>query len=425
MFSGELKDSFKLNENDFTRNRKQTFPGTLLFMMNRITKTLSIEIDSFISVLRQHQVAIVSSLFTKSAFVQYRKKIIADVFKQLSDNLVKEFYTDNDENVKLWRGFRLLAVDGSRLTLPNTKELQEEFGIVKNQSDSPITQGRISVLYDVLNGFVIDSILSPLSQSEKELAMSHLSNSKKGDLIIYDRGYPSFEMIYEHRKLNIDFLFRVQSNFNNQVKSFILSRMQVQIVKIYPGKNTKLSDKAYSKNDYILIRLNKVILPDGSVEVLISSLLDVVKYNNDLFKDLYFKRWEVELYYDELKNKLLVGNFSGYSKQVIFQDFYSSILVSNIQTLLVGEINEELKTVGRQTKYQYKVNANVSYGILKNRILELFFSDKPMEQITDQIKRLLKKHTIPIRPNRQYARNNGKYRKRTKPRVTMNQKDPF
>lgn len=423
IFSKKLKDTYKVNNNDFTRNRKQTFSGTLLFMMNRVTKTLSIEIDNFIRVLKHSQVTLSSSMFTKSAFVQYRKKIKPEVFKQLSDNLINEYYTDNEDSIKLWRSFRLLAVDGSILTLPNTKELQEEFGVAKNQTDSPVTQGRISVLYDVLNGFVIDGILSPLSQSEKELAISHLTYSKKGDLIIYDRGYPSFEMIYEHRKRNIDFLFRVQSNFNNQVKAFIDSDKQMQIVKIYPGKNTKLSDKEYSKDDSILVRFNKVILPGGTVEVLISSLLDIIKYKDKLFKDLYFKRWKVELYYDELKNKLQVGNFSGYSKQTIYQDFYSSIFVSNIQTLLVGEINEELKEERYQTKYQYKVNTNVSYGILKNRILELFLSDKPMNQITEEIKNLLKKHTIPIRPNRNYERNNGKYRKRTKPRVTKNQKD--
>lgn len=412
-----------MSSSDFTRNRKQSFSGALLFMMNRITKTLSIEIDNFIQVLNQNKISSACGLFTKSAFVQYRMKIKAEVFKQLSDNLVNEFYTDNEENIQLWRGFRLLSVDGSRLTLPNTKELQNEFGIARNQTDSPVTQGRISVLYDVLNNFVIDSILSPLSQSEKKLALGHLNYSKKGDLILYDRGYPSFEMMYEHRKLNIDFLFRVQSNFNNQVKSFISSKMQTQIVKIYPGKNTKLTDKEYSKNDFILVRLNKVILPDGTIEVLISSLLDLVKYPNNLFKDLYFRRWKVELYYDELKNKLQVGNFSGYSKQTILQDFNSSIFVSNIQTLLVSQINEELKSRQEKTKYQYKVNANVSYGILKNRILELFFSDKPMEEITYVIKEILKQHTIPIRLNRQYARNNGKYRKRTKPRVTKNQKD--
>ncbi len=125
-----------MSNSDFTRNRKQSFSGALLFMMNRITKTLSIEIDNFIQVLNQNKVSSACGLFTKSAFVQYRKKIKAEVFKQLSDNLVNEFYTDNEENILLWRGFRLLSVDGSKLTLPNTKELQNEFGIARNQTDS-------------------------------------------------------------------------------------------------------------------------------------------------------------------------------------------------------------------------------------------------------------------------------------------------
>jgi hypothetical protein len=394
-------------------------------MMNRITKTLSIEIDNFVKVLVQNKFSIAENLFTKSAFVQYRKKIKPEVFKQLSNNLIQEFYADNDENIRLWHGFRLLAVDGSRLTLPNTKELQNEFGITKNQTNTVVTQARVSVLYDVLNNFVLDSVLAPLFQPEKELALGHLDYAKKEDLILYDRGYPSFEMMYQHKKMKIDFLFRVQSNFNNQVKSFIASKTQTKVEKVYPGKNSKLSDKEYSKNDFILIRLSKVKLPDGTIEVLISSLLDMVVFKNEIFKDLYFKRWKVEIYYDELKNKLQLGDFSGYSIHVILQDFYSSIFVSNIQTLLVGEINDELKNKQGETKYQYKVNTNVSYGILKNRILELFFSDKPMEQITEKIKKLLKKHTIPIRPNRKFVRDNGKYRKRTKPRVTKNQKDAF
>jgi hypothetical protein len=393
--------------------------------MNRITKTLSIEIDNFIRVLKRNPDSSNAETFTKSAFVQYRQKIKAEVFKQLSNSLVHEFYTDNDDSLKLWRGFRLLAVDGSRLTLPNTKELQKSFGVVRNQSDSAITQGRISVLYDVLNGFVIDGVLSPLSKSENDLALGHLDYSTEGDLILYDRGYPSFEMMYKHKKRRVDFLFRVQSNFNNQVKAFISTKKQMQIEYIYPGKDTRFSDKEYSKESSILVRFNKVILSDGSVEVLISSLLDELKYDNSLFKDLYFKRWKIETFYDELKNKLKLGDFSGYSVQSIYQDFYSSLFVSNIQTLLVGEINDELKEKEQETKYLYKVNANISYGILKDRIIELFFSNNEMDQITKDIKELLKRNIIPVRPNRSFMRDSGKYRKRTKPNVTKNQKDAF
>lgn len=425
LFSTELKDVFKLSETDFTRSRKQSFCGTLLFMINRITKSLSIEIDNFVRVLNRNQDSSNAESFTKSAFVQYRKKINPEVFNYLSKNLVKEFYTDNDDSILLWKGLRLLAVDGSRLTLPNTPKLQHHFGKVQNQSETIITQARISVLYDVLNGFVIDGKLSPLLKSENDLALEHLDYANVGDLILYDRGYPAFELMYEHRKRGIDFLFRVQSNFNNQVKEFLATKKQMQICLIYPSKNTKFAEKEYLNNFSMEVRLNKVILPDGTIEVLISSLLDEGKYENSLFKDLYFKRWRIETFYDEIKNKLKLGNFSGYSIQTIYQDFYSTLFVSNVQSLLVKELNEELEQKKDQTKYIYKVNANISYGILKDRIIEIFLSKNEMDIITKEIKDLLIKNLIPIRPDRSLVRNTGIYRKRTKPNITKNQKDAF
>jgi len=68
--------------------------------------------------------------------------------------------------------------------------------------------------------------------------------------------------------------------------------------------------------------------------------LDDKKYPSKIFKNLYFQRWGVEKFYDEFKNKLKVEHFSGYSKHSILQDFYVALFVSNIQSLIVGEINE-------------------------------------------------------------------------------------
>lgn len=410
-----------MTKNDFTRKRKQSFSGTLIFMLNRITKTLSVEIHSFINHFRVIQGSSNVEEFTKSAFVQYRKKIKSEVFIDLSRILINEFYTDNEGSIELWNGLRLLAVDGSRVTLPVTQELQEEFGVAKNQTDTVVVQGRVSVLYDVLNGFIIDSKLSKLSISERKLALDHLEYTKAEDLVIYDRGYPSFELIHEHKERGIEFLFRVQSNFNNQVKTFIKSDKQTDLVYVKPDKTAKIINKRYSKKEQILVRLDKVILPNGSIEILMSSLTDIDKYLNSIFKELYFFRWKVETFYDELKNKLKIENFSGYSKQAIYQDFYSTIFVCNIQSLLIKDINENLKE--KQTKYQYKVNANVSYGILKDKILEIFLSEKPMGQITKEIKDLFKKHTIPIRPDRKNPRLLSVLRYKRKPLVTKNQKD--
>ena len=355
--------------------------------------------------------------------MQCRRKIKPDVFKYLSDNLIEEFYTDNQGSVKLWNSFRLMAVDGSILNLPETKELEKIYGRAKNQNGPGVVQGRASVLYDVLDKFVIDGCLSPLSIGEGVLAFHHLACSKSGDLIIYDRGYPSFGLIYEHFERGVDFLIRVKTEFSHVVNGFYQSGLETDIVKIYPAKHTKLSDKPYSKDSFKEVRLVRVELSTTEVEILITSLLDRQEYTNAIFKEVYFLRWGIKTFYDELKNKIKVEYFSGYSPHSILQDFYATLFVSNIQSLIVGQINDELAEEPTKNKYQYKINSNLSYGFLKNRIITLFFSDKDIEGIVCELKELFKKHTIPIRPNRKFKRNTDKYRKRYKHKPFKNRKD--
>jgi hypothetical protein len=363
--------------------------------------------------------------FSKSAFVQYRKKIKPEVFKSLSDSLIEEFYTDNDDSIKRWKGFRLLAVDGSRLILPDTMELESIYGKTRNQSETGVVQARISVLYDVLNRFAIDGILAPLSTGESVLALNHLAFAQTKDLIIYDRGYPSFNLIYEHFDKGVDFLIRVKADFSNVTREFYQSGLQSAIVRMQPGKNIKLSDKPYSKDAFKEVRLVRVELPGGETEILISSLFDTQKYPDSIFKELYFLRWGVETFYDELKNKIKIEHFSGYSEHCILQDFYAALFVSNVQSLIVGEINDELSKESKGYKYQYKVNNNLSYGFLKDRIILLFFSDKDMTEIVSELKTLFKKHSIPIRPKRKFERDVDKYRKRDKPKLLKNSKYTF
>jgi len=394
----------------------------VLFLVNLSTKSLSLEIENFVKLFNT---PLNIKAFTKSAFVQYRKKIKPNLFKDLARAIVDEFYTDNDLGVKLWNGFRLLGVDGSRLTLPHTKELKKIYGQTKNRSDNGVVQARLSVLYDVINNYVIDGILSPLKIGEGKLALQHLNHVKENDLVIYDRGYPSFNLMYEHIKLKVNFVIRAKVGFSNITKAFIDSGKTTQIVDIYPGKNKSYKDKEYDNKTSIQVRLIRVELASGEVELLISSLLNSKKYKSKIFKELYYKRWGVELFFDELKNKLKVEYFSGYSNQSILQDFYAAIFISNVQTLLVSELEDEINEKTKGNKYKYKVNNNLSYGFLKDRVVTLFFSKNDMEDTITELKFLFKKHLVPVRPNRSNSRDTDKYRKRLKPKVTKNLRDAF
>jgi len=422
IFNKNTVETYKVRSSDFTRRRKQSFTSTALFLINLSTKSLSLEIENFVKLFN---IQLNLKAFTKSAFVQYRKKIKPELFKDLSRAIVNEFYSDNELGVKLWMGFRLLAVDGSRLTLPHTKNLKDIYGQTKNKSNNGVVQARLSVLYDVINNYVIDGILSPLKTGEGKLAIQHLIHVKENDLVIYDRGYPSFNLIYEHLKQKTDFVIRAKVGFSNITREFIESGKTTQIVTIYPGQHKSLIGKEYTKNSTVKVRLVRVELPEGKIELLITSLLNSKKYKTKIFKELYLKRWGVELFYDEFKNKLKVEYFSGYSNQSILQDFYAALFISNVQTLLVSELTDEINEQTKGNKYNYKVNNNLSYGFLKDRIVTLFFSKNEMEDTIRELKILFKKHLVPIRPNRSNSRDVDKYRKRLKPKVTKNLRDAF
>ncbi|GAA3618914.1 hypothetical protein [Flavivirga jejuensis] len=175
LFSDALKNEFRISEKYFTRKRKQQFSTILLFMLNMLRKSLSLELENFLSFLKIDT----TRKFTKSAFVQARKKISPKVFKHLSQTLIKEFYTNNESGIKTWKGFRLLAVDGSRITLPLTKDQKSYFGETKNHTTTSIVQARCSVLYDLENNYIIDGELSPISQGERAMALSHLVFANK------------------------------------------------------------------------------------------------------------------------------------------------------------------------------------------------------------------------------------------------------
>lgn len=417
-----LAAQFKMDDKHFTRTRKQSFLSAILLMVNQLKKSLSVEIDSFLQQLNNklsHRVL----PFTSSAFVQNRKKINPEVFKYLSSVIIQGFYRPENDEVKLLHGLRILAADSSELTLPFTKELQQQYGVVSNAATLSIVQAKMSVLFDVMNKLTLDVVLGKGRASERDLALMHKHQWKKGDLIIYDRGYPSFAFIYEHVQAGIDCLIRAKTVHSNLVKEFVAGGKRSLVTLMYPDQDKSFKGKNYSRKTSIQVRLLRIDLPNGETEVLITTLLDSQKYPSKLFMKLYFMRWGIETFIDELKNKLKIEHFSGYSDQTIKQDIGCAVFLSNLQSVIISSLVDEFEEQNKQRLYDHKVNTNLSYGFLKNRVIELLHQDGPLEQILAELESLFLKNTVPIRPNRNNPRNTQKYRYKDKPIVTKNQKD--
>ena len=154
IYSDSIIKGYKMNKTDFSRVRKQPFGDMLLFMINFLKKSLPIEIDNFVNFLNSNARNLKIKDFTKSAFVQKRRKINPEVFKYLTTVISDNFYVENNPGFDSLYGYRILAVDGSKISLPFTEELKGAFGVTTNQHKTEIVQAVSSVLYDVLNRIV-------------------------------------------------------------------------------------------------------------------------------------------------------------------------------------------------------------------------------------------------------------------------------
>lgn len=184
----------------------------------------------------------------------------------------------------------------------------------------------------MLDHLTIDAELAPYSASERDLFMMHLDKINKGDMLLLDRGYPCFWLLFLLKAKGIEFCVRLKDDWWLQVKDFVNATDQERIVEFrLPKKDQeKLSEFPHMQHTLIKCRLIKVVLENGQIEVLCTSLLDTEKYDREEFKRLYHYRRNEEEAYKLLKGRVELEAFSGKTAKAVKQDFYAKIFLMSM-----------------------------------------------------------------------------------------------
>ena len=141
------------------RNRVRILSNkNLIFIIMRFKSAIQRDLDCFFKELQSQDFNI--RTVTKSAFTKARAKLNPWGFKRLNEVAVNTFYEQAPYHK--WHDRRVLAVDGSRLMLPNYPTIIEEFGQQEfgPKADSKRSIAIGSVLYDCLNYLCLDSALN-------------------------------------------------------------------------------------------------------------------------------------------------------------------------------------------------------------------------------------------------------------------------
>lgn len=391
----------------FTRRCRLLFERVVVFMLQKSMRAVQQHLHSFFEALGPDSQSVKASTWcdarlklSHTAFIELNERAVLDVVYQ----------KDSGFDVQRWMGHRLIGIDSSLVRLPDREALGEEFGWVENSNQKgscgKYPQARLSALTDVLNRIVIQTFFVPWKQGERALAVEHINALEPSDISIMDRGYASYELFAQFIARERLFVCRCAKNsFGIVNRLFKEDRDGRSVtVKLRPGSEKRAEVRRAGLPEKITVRFVTVRLSTGELEVLATNLLDEQRYLTEQFSELYYYRWDIETYYGLIKGRLDLENFSGLSAEAVRQDMHSTVLLSNLESILIQPAQEQLSKKSETFKNPQQVNHAVSFHTIKSQMVELILSREPLAKVLPKLQRLFLDSPVSNRPWRKPPR---------------------
>jgi len=324
------------------------------------------------------------------------KKLNPEVFSDLTLKFSELFYRSH--LVKKYRGYLLLAEDGTTLEIPKSRQSLDEFGYVENQStvkgDSYIHKANSShsaILYDVTNGIAVDFLMRPFRYSEIPLAIEHLNRTDAilhGQKIVYlaDRYYDSAELFRLLELRGCRYCVRAKSNmFKHQVAAMksddewitvVLNGQWLKRLKYEQARESFMKDPVLHVR-VVKYRHRSVDRATGEIketELTYFTDLDEKEFSSEEIAALYAKRWDIEVSYKSLKSGYELERYFSNDCSIARCAVCAKVLYHNLVGVIRKEMDRSLSKKRSHTEYAYAVNiTQLNDHIRKNNLLYMIF----------------------------------------------------
>ena len=400
----------RVRPEDFTRERQLTFPVVMLFVLQKTLKSIQRHLHEFLNELAGDGVF---EPVSAGAWTHARAKLRHTAFIELNQTTVlpSAYGVEAEPKLRRWQGHRLLGVDSSLLRLPRSPEMLETFGAVEVRNHLGATgtsyaEGRMSVLYDLLNRIGLDGRLESSRVGEVELAIEQLRQARPGDVLVNDRGFTGYTYLAWHHQLGLDYIARCSTgSFAAAQELFRLNRAsRSKTVRLLAPANQRTELRVLGLPLELIVRFVSVRLPTGELEVLATSLLDEQRYRTEEFLNVYHCRWNHETFYGIMKGRLDLENFSGQTVEAVRQDFFATLFLCNLESVLTESAGQVLREQSTGDHPPTQVNHAVAFHALKDQLLKLLYSELPVETVVEKLQIMFLGAPVSVRSQRKPPR---------------------
>jgi Transposase DDE domain/Insertion element 4 transposase N-terminal len=234
-----------------------------------------------------------------AAIVQARQRVGARLFRELFGAVAQPIATMRTRAAFLG-GLRLLAIDGTLIDVADTPENARAFGRPSTgRGAGAFPQVRVLALIETGTHVICDAIIRPCRSGEVPTALHLLRSVGPGMLLLWDRGFHSYEMIRTTRERQAHFLGRTKRNIVLHPTEILTDGSF--LARIYPSPEARRRDEQGIEVRVIEYALDTPAGPGRETYRLITSLLDEREFPAEQLAATYHERWEIETALDEVK----------------------------------------------------------------------------------------------------------------------------
>ena len=304
---------------------------------------------------------------TAQAFCAARMRLPLEVFRRLLQRIVPTL-RDGQVPPTLWLGrHRTFAVDGSSFSMPDTPELQREFGQPGNQRPGcgfPIAH--FLAMFDSATGFLLEVLAFPLRTSDFSKAAQVHSGLRSGDVLVGDRAFCSFAHVALLCLRGVHGVFRLHQRLKMSVEDLLESELVEDLKRRKPARALARVLRRVGAQDFVVEWRRPKARPDWMTEEdflklpeslkcrvlsysvtqrgyrtkrinLLTTLVDAEMYPVEELAELYRRRWQVETNFRHLKITMAMDNLRSKTVDGVLKELMVFAIVYNLVRMVMVE----------------------------------------------------------------------------------------
>ena len=425
--SEEVRALCRRKPSDFTRICMFPWFDVLLYVIFRCKECAKTELTHYYACIGHSERCV-----SRQAAFKALKKLNPRVFDHLIHKFAELFY--KSPLVKTFRGYLLLAVDGTTLNLPAGSLSLQRFGFIRNEhvrtdADAKKATSRSSAVYDVTNGIILDFVMRRYKDSEIPIAVEQLGRIARhvrgrAAIFLADRNYDSVEVFSILEGYGMKYCIRGKANFFKHYVEKMKSNDEWISVYIDKAWQRRLKygqpRERFEKDPWIRIRVvkyrytyfTKKGMPVAADLIYFTNLSEDEFPSSDIVS-LYGKRWQIEVSYKTLKTDYEWERFFSRDCDTEICAIYGKVIFHNLCGVVRKQLDQMLEEDlaipenACSNKHAFRVNVKQLSNQIRDeglcRALRSQNTEK-MENIFILAVLMIHKIKVPVRPDRHEKR---------------------